>query len=305
MEKEYLYKKWLNDALTPSELEAFKKIDDATLSQEILDEAKRFKAPDRYRVADFETFKAQKATKKETPTKVIRLPWLQKVSSIAAVVVITLGLYYAFISQNQTTITTQIAQKETIALPDQSQVTLNAISSIEYSKETWNEKREVALEGEAFFKVAKGAKFDVKTDDGVVSVLGTSFNVKQRDQFFEVTCYEGLVSVTYNNELLKLPAGNTFRLDHSTVTQGTISGEGPQWINNRSVFSKVAVAEVFKEVERHYDVHIDFSNIDSTILFSGGFEHMDLTEALTSITAPLRMTFTKQNNRVVIHDTTN
>jgi len=309
MEKEYLYKKWLNDALTPSELEAFEKMEDAHLSQEILEEAKRFKAPDHYRVDDFETFKAQKATqkatKKETPTKVIHLPWLRKISSIAAVVIITLGLYYVFTSQNQTAITTQIAQKETVALPDQSQVTLNAMSSIQYTKDTWNEKREVSLEGEAFFKVAKGAKFDVKTDDGVVSVLGTQFNIKQRDQFFEVSCYEGLVSVSYNNQLITLPAGNTFRLDHGMVTQDTIYGEGPQWINGRSVFSKVAIAEVFKELERQYDVHIEYSTIDSTILFSGGFEHLDLTEALTSITAPLRMTFTTKNNSVVIHDTTN
>lgn len=305
MEKEYIYKKWLNEALTPSELEVFQGLDDASFSQEILDEAKRFKAPDHNRVADFETFKTQKLTKKENTSKVIRLSWFQKVSSIAAVVVITLGLYYVFTSQNPTTITTQIAQKETVALPDQSQVTLNAISSMRYSKNTWTKKREVSLEGEAFFKVAKGAKFDVKTHDGVVSVLGTSFNVKQRDQFFEVTCYEGLVSVTYNNQLIKLPAGNTFRLDHAVATQETILDDVPQWINSRSVFSKVAVAEVFKEVERQYEVQIDFSNIDSTILFSGGFEHIDLTEALTSITAPLRMTFITQNNRVVIHDTTN
>lgn len=305
MEKEYLYKKWLNDALTPTELEAFQKLDDARLSQEILEEAKRFKAPDHYFVDDFETFKTQKEANKETATKVRHLTWFQKVSSIAAVVVITLGLYYVFTSQNQTTITTQIAQKETVALPDQSQVTLNAISSVSYSKDTWTKKREVSLEGEAFFKVAKGAKFDVKTQDGIVSVLGTSFNVKQRDQFFEVTCYEGLVSVAYNNQLIKLPAGNTFRLDHGVVTQDTIFEEGPQWINYRSVFSKVAVAEVFKELERQYDVQIDFSNIDSTILFSGGFEHIDLTEALTSITGPLRMTFTIQNKKVVIYDTTN
>ena len=306
MEKEYLYKKWLNDELTPSELEAFTALDDASLSQEIIQEAQRFKTPDHYLVDNFEKFKTQKDTKKGTPTKVIRFNWIQKLSGAAAIVVITLGLYYVFTSQNQTTITTQIAQKETVALPDQSQVTLNAISSISYSKDTWNEKREVSLEGEAFFKVAKGAKFDVLTHDGIVSVLGTSFNVKQRDQFFEVSCYEGLVSVSYHNKLIKLPAGNTFRLDHSIETEGTISGEGPQWIANRSVFSNVAIIEVFKELERQYDVQIDISTIDSTILFSGGFEHSDLTNALTAITGPLRMTYTTQNKRkVVIHDATN
>ncbi|MFT5892316.1 MAG: transmembrane sensor [Dokdonia sp.] len=306
MEKEYLLKKWLNDELTPSELEAFKELDDSSLSQEIIQEAQRFKTPDPYLVDDFETFKTQKDTKKDTPTKVIHFNWIQKLSGVAAIVVITLGLYYVFTSQNQTTITTQLAQKETVQLPDQSLVMLNAKTTIRFKEKTWEEKREVSLDGEAFFNVAKGSKFDVLTNDGIISVLGTSFNVKQRDQFFEVTCYEGLVSVAYNSKTIQLPAGTSFRLDHNKETQSTITVDTPQWIANRSVFSKVAVAEVFKELGRQYDIQIDVSTIDSTILFSGGFEHSDLTNALTAITAPLRMTYTTQNKRkVVIHDASN
>ncbi|MEP0265613.1 FecR family protein [Dokdonia sp.] len=305
MEKEYLYKKWLNDELTPSELEAFRELDDAALSQEIIQEAKRFNASEQYLVDDFEVFNSRKDKDSTIPTKVIRFNWIQKLSGVAALFVIILGAYYAITAQSTTTITTQLAQKETVHLPDQSQVTLNAITSLTYAKDTWDTKREVSLDGEAFFNVAKGATFDVLTDDGIVSVLGTSFNVKQRNHFFEVTCYEGLVSVSYNDKEIKLPAGTTFRLDHTIETKGTISGDGPQWIANRSVFSKVAVIEVFKELERQYDVRIDLTNIDSTILFSGGFEHSDLPNALTAITAPLRMNYNIENNRkVVIYDAT-
>lgn len=303
MNKEDILKKWLNDELTPSELDTFNELDDAALSQEIIQEAQRFKIPEEYAVDDFEALKNQKNT--QTSTKVVRFNWVQKLSGVAALLAIVFGIYYIVTLQSQTTITTDLAQKEIIALPDQSQVTLNAVTSLSYSKNSWDQKREVSLQGEAFFEVAKGAKFDVVTQDGIVTVLGTSFNVKQRDQFFEVSCYEGLVRVLYKGKEIQLPAGNTFRLAHTKETKGTISGSGPQWMTNRSVFSKVAILEVFKELERQYDVTIDYSNIDSSVLFSGGFEHSELTDALTAITAPLRLKYKIENNReVVIYDTT-
>ena len=44
----------------------------------------------------------------------------------------------------------------------------------------WKNERSVNLDGEGFFKVAKGSKFDVETSAGTVSVVGTQFNVKNR-----------------------------------------------------------------------------------------------------------------------------
>jgi ferric-dicitrate binding protein FerR (iron transport regulator) len=55
------------------------------------------------------------------------------------------------------------------------------------------------------------ANFSVNTTAGVITVLGTQFNVKERN-YFEVHCYEGLVSVTHNNETIKLPPGKHFEL---------------------------------------------------------------------------------------------
>jgi len=197
MEKEYVLKKWLNDELTSEELEAFHKLEDASFYQEIIQESKRFKASEQYTVDNFEKFKTQKQHSSITASPVRSLHWIKRISSIAAVMLIALGIYYVFTSSAATTITTDFAQKEQLDLPDQSHVVLNAKTSIRFKEKTWKEKREVSLDGEAFFTVAKGSKFDVITNDGVVSVLGTSFNVKQRDHFFEVTCYEGLVRVAY------------------------------------------------------------------------------------------------------------
>ena len=118
------------------------------------------------------------------------------------------GSYY-FTSLDSIT-TTDLAEHTEVYLPDSSQVILNAESKISFNKKTWDENRNVTLEGEAFFKVAKGKRFTVATESGIITVLGTQFNVENRKNFFEVTCYEGLVSVTYNNKETKLAAGTSF-----------------------------------------------------------------------------------------------
>ena len=87
---------------------------------------------------------------------------------------------------------------------------LNAKSLLAFNKKDWKQEREVELDGEAFFKVAKGSSFNVITKSGTVTVYGTQFNVKQRDNYFEVICYEGLVGVTYNSQETKLKPGDSF-----------------------------------------------------------------------------------------------
>jgi ferric-dicitrate binding protein FerR (iron transport regulator) len=86
------------------------------------------------------------------------------------------------------------------SLPDQSQVLLNAGSQASFKSWDWSSNRAVSLQGEAYFKVAKGQKFTVETNLGSVTVLGTQFNVKARDNRFEVTCYEGKVQRSLSNE---------------------------------------------------------------------------------------------------------
>jgi ferric-dicitrate binding protein FerR (iron transport regulator) len=57
---------------------------------------------------------------------------------------------------------------------------LNAASKLSFNEKKWADQRALTLEGEAFFKVQKGQTFSVNTTAGVITVLGTQFNVKER-----------------------------------------------------------------------------------------------------------------------------
>jgi hypothetical protein len=72
-----------------------------------------------------------------------------------------------------------------------------------------------------------------------------------------VTCYEGLVSVTYNNETVKLPAGKTFRVINKEVQDVPDSStENPSWMQDESSFIGIPLNQVIAELERQYDIKI-------------------------------------------------
>ena len=93
--------------------------------------------------------------------------------------------------------------KSLITLPDGSTVWLNSDTKFRYSVDFGKTDRNVFLEGEAYFKVAKNEKmvFQVNTSDISVKALGTAFNVKayKDEETVETTLEEGKVTVDLIN----------------------------------------------------------------------------------------------------------
>ena len=219
---------------------------------------------------------------------------------VAAILTVCFSLYY-YTTTLDTTITTDVAQKTIIELPDASSVSLNAQSLLAFNKNHWKKERDVELEGEAFFKVAKGSTFNVITKSGTVTVYGTQFNVKQRDNYFEVICYEGLVGVTHNSIEKKLKPGDSFLIiDGKTIAKEKENRSTPSWLNNESTFKSLPYKTIITEFERQYGVDFTLINIDSTQLFTGSFTHDNLEVALKSITLPLHLTYSKNNNTIIL-----
>jgi ferric-dicitrate binding protein FerR (iron transport regulator) len=282
--------------LTPQELEAFKQLDDYEELTKMNTALQYFKAPTVDVEAAYNT--VQTSTKKDTskPTA-----WLKPLLRIAAILVIGFGAYMFATLPNPTVVETFAANKKLIELPDTSAVTLNAVSSLSFNEDSWAEKREVNLEGEAYFKVAKGATFNVITDDGIVTVLGTQFNVKQRENLFEVFCYEGSVKVNHNNSDIVLTPGQRYLiLDGKLIRNEEEMLQEPTWISNESSFKSLPLREVIQEFERQYDVTIDASNINTSQVFTGSFTHTDIGMALQSITLPSQLKYQKKQNSIIL-----
>lgn len=295
MTRELLINKWLNNELNPEEFKAFQQLEDyedlAKLDQSI----QRFKAPEYMAQQELE-----KTLQHISTLKTKKSSWLKPLIRIAAVLVIAFGLYF-YISGLDTNYQTEIAQQIETVLPDDSEIILNSASTLSFNKRSWSKNRLVNLEGEAFFKVAKGSKFNVVTSAGIVSVLGTEFNVKQRDNYFEVYCFEGSVGVKTIDDTQVLKPGESFRIIDGTIQKITTqTAKLPSWLSKESSFDDVPVYLVFEEIERQYSITVNSDQIDKEILFNGTFTHTNLELALKSITIPLNLTYTIDHEHITI-----
>ena len=296
MNREELILKWLDNNLNDQELQAFRAREDYDDLVKLDTNLQAFKVDKYDTSAELENVLSKIKSKIAPP----KMYWIKPFMRVAAVLVICFSLYF-YATTLDTTITTSTAQKTFIELPDASSASLNAKSLLTFNKNHWKKERDVELEGEAFFKVAKGSSFNVITKLGTVTVYGTQFNVKQRENYFEVICYEGLVGVTYNFQETKLKPGDSFLiLDGKTIAKEKESRSTPSWLNNESTFKSLPYKTIISEFERQYGVDITLINVDSTQLFTGSFTHNNLEVALKSITLPLHVTYSKTNNTIII-----
>lgn len=300
-EKEIL--KWLNGELSSQEIEDLKRAEGTDTLEKIAHYSAHLQTPKIDPAEALAAFNAKSKSKKETKVRTLHFKTFYK---IAAVLIVLLTSAYFLFYNTVTTVETQIAQTKTFHLPDDSEVLLNAASKITFHEKKWDDRRELTLEGEAYFQVKKGQTFSVHTTDGVVQVLGTHFNVKQRQKYFEVSCYEGLVSVTHNKETVKLPPGKTFRLINNRIEKvDDFNAQNPSWMQQESSFNRIPLDQVIAELERQYDITIKTEGVDTSKLFTGSFTHKDKKIALEAITIPLKLSYRIEGKTVIFYNYAN
>jgi transmembrane sensor len=292
--------KWLNGELSSKEIQDLKQSEGFDTLEKIAHYASHLETPTVDAQAALAAFKTRSLSKKETKVRTLNFKTFFKV---AAVLVVLLTSSYFLFFNNTQSYETGIAQTKTFRLPDNSEVLLNAGSKITFNEKKWENNRDLTLDGEAYFQVQKGETFSVQTTDGVVKVLGTHFNVKQRNNYYEVSCYEGLVSVTYNNETVKLPPGKTFRVINKQIEAVDDSTtENPWWMQQESSFTRIPLDQVIAELERQYDIKIKADAVDTSKLFTGSFTHTNQKIALEAVTIPLKLSYKIDGKTIVFYN---
>ncbi len=187
-------------------------------------------------------------------------------------------------------------EKFDLVLSDDTHIILNSGSSIKYPTQfSSGNKREVYLEGEAFFKVAKDSihPFIVNTQALNVKVLGTDFNVSnyKEDKELYVVLVEGSVNLEINNQTNKLKhktnlipgtKGSFDKKEKIIRVQKINTDSYTSWIKGNLVFRNTTFQNFITKLERQYNVKIINTNKElSKILFSTTVETN--TETLTDV----------------------
>lgn len=294
MEEQHDLAKWLAGEMTGKELEAFESSPDFEAYKKIKEISSQL------RVSDFDTQKMYQSitqSKKEKPVIKLQNRWF---SRVAAILVLALGITFLVRPYVPTTEYASDGEVNTFLLPDNSEIVLNAASEISYKKWNWENERALNLDGEAFFKVAKGEKFTVNTNLGTVTVVGTQFNIKARNHNFEVECYEGKVKVTFDNKAVFLTKGqNIVVQNNNKIESAPLTNSEPTWREGEAKFNANSLAEVVEELERQYNITIE-STIHSSESFTGTLPLKNLDVALQIISKTYHLEYKNVNNQKII-----
>jgi ferric-dicitrate binding protein FerR (iron transport regulator) len=235
-------------------------------------------------------------------------------------------------------ITTPLGQRSVVQLSDGSKVWLNAGSKLKYPDQFNGKLREVFLEGEAFFNVAKNAQvpFIVHTSDINIRVLGTEFNVKSYpdEGIIETTLVSGAVNIEApgkNETLFKLKPNQkaVYRkknpVSEEPVTERTSDSftEIPKvtplktdfkihdvnveaetaWTDGVLVIRRETFETLAVKLERKYD--LDFVFIDSTLKdfrISGTIKDVSIEQVLDGLKLTAPITYKLKDKTVMIYE---
>src|SRR4030042_878797 len=113
------------------------------------------------------------------PVKTVMMgSWIKVAMAAAFALLIGLAVFMQLYTKN---ISVPAGQHSQVFLPDQSLVKLNAQSALSYKPLLYRFSREVKFEGEAYFEVQHGKKFEAVSERGKTAVLGTRFNIYSRN----------------------------------------------------------------------------------------------------------------------------
>lgn len=151
-----------------------------------------------------------------------------------------------------------------INLPDGTKVWLNAASSLKLPMVFGANERSVEITGEVYFEVAKhDVPFRVKTDDQIIEVLGTHFNVNAypEESAVRTSLLEGSVSISTRSRKVVLKPGEQAVLSRKLGELNVLNirpEDEVAWKNGYFNFNGESIEAVMNKIARWYDVDVEY-----------------------------------------------
>lgn len=246
---------------------------------------------------------------------------MKRLAGIAAlfggVVLVTAALILFMNKESSVAYHTRYGETRPVTLPDGSAVMLNAHSTISYRGKWDKGKREVWLDGEAFFTVNRSGSqpglaggmqpFIVHTQHVNIEVLGTSFDVRLRRGKSSIVLETGKIKVSFKddrrNDIVMRP-GEMLDYDPQS-NQLTTATTNPEkfsaWRENKLLLDNPSVREIIRQLEDHFgkpivleDAELGDRKIEGAILLN------DMDDALFVLSNVLNAQIVKKEDTIII-----
>jgi transmembrane sensor len=246
-----------------------------------------------------------------------RRRWLWVVS-VAAILLIVASVWFVINGDNKSVIATEYGEQKKIALPDETQITLNAHSNIKYLKR-WKDgqPREVWLNGEALFKVKhlntdtnaikQQERFIVHTALANVEVLGTVFNVRERRGKTEIVLEQGKIKVSFTKskepDIMMHPGQIvTVTAENKKPVTNTITPEDyTAWTKNKLILNNASFEEIVEYMEDNFGKRIILTDRRlANRKVEGTFKIDNLDDALLVLSKALNVDIAQKDDTLIV-----
>lgn len=260
--------------------------------------------------------------------KGLNLSLIYKVASILIVVVgVYFVLQYSLVTTEQPAEINKVAmqnyktekgQRSTYRLPDESRITLNSASNIRIPTTFADDRREVYLDGEAFFEISadENRPFYVITNNATIKVLGTKFSIlaySNEDKML-VAVEEGKVGVDNSSdsnlrdyeELTRNKVAEIYKDGTSKIYVAENLDEYLGWKDGKLVFKDTPFSEVVNKLERWYNIKITVTDsVISNRKLTASFENEPMTEVLNVVALSLHISYQKDGRTYTFKNSSN
>ncbi|MDZ7756723.1 FecR family protein [Rhodohalobacter sp.] len=225
-----------------------------------------------------------------------RRKWIWAAAAVALILFTSIFLLRQTTQIEPTLIADAGESITTVELQDGSNVTLRPNSQL-YQNEISDQQISYSLSGEALFEVSHNPnrEFQVETAEGRVRVLGTTFNLSERNSETSVYLIEGRVAfetLDLNQSVTLSPGegatiqdmklSESFRFEETNVTS---------WTQNRLTFSERPAGSIADELEFHFGIEIEMGESMRSEILGGSITLEDREQSLNDLEVVLGGTF--------------
>jgi ferric-dicitrate binding protein FerR (iron transport regulator) len=240
---------------------------------------------------------------------------LAKVAAITAGILFLTNYFHHLKTEDEpivmNTIYVPAGQRVNLTLSDGTNVWLNARTTLHYPTSFGSGKREVILDGEAYFNVKKDQKrpFVVETGKYEINVLGTQFNLLAYSEKsnFETSLMDGSLKIksisNSKDSVLLTPGNRVFEKDDSLIISNISNYDIFRWKEGLICFKDHRFGEIMYEFEKCYGMKIIVNN--KTVMkyiYTGKFRQSDgIEHALRVLQKSIYFRYERDDDEQIIY----
>ncbi len=239
-------------------------------------------------------------------------PLYRWIRNIAAILILGFAGYFTYQQLTKEVYITKITREEidSLLLDDGSKIYLATNTRFSYPQKMNGKTRDVNLQnGEAFFKIAKDPSrpFTVQLNNSKVTVLGTSFNIRNTLRSVDLSVNSGKVAfeaISGNKPaILTAGMGLNYNISANNIIRfSSVNQNNSYWLNKEMVFVNASLEQVFESLENCFGVKVKLKDtIRFKHKFNADFKNTELPEILEVLKATYPIQLNLKDKQIIVN----